>query len=78
MIGIKTLLGIIRTEAVEFGGQLEVPDRMDGAIESYHSAKRNARHGSEGTERKPTENRAPIRHTLELIRAEDGTLKWVE
>lgn len=78
MISIETLLGIICTEAIEFGGLLEVPDRMDGTSEYYHSAKRKARGDYERGEEKPTGIRPPIRYKLELIRAGDGTLHWEE
>jgi hypothetical protein len=78
MISLDILLDIVCTEAIEHGGLQEVPDRADGTIEYYHSAKRNARGEYENGEQSATGNLEPIRYDLELIRAENNELKWEE
>ena len=78
MISLQKLLDIVCTEAIEYGGLPEVPDRVDGAMENYHAAKRTARG-------EPDEHEAgavqpalpPIQYDLELIEDERGKLHWV-
>ncbi len=79
MISLDNLLNIICTEAFEYGGIQEVPDHKHGALQNYASPKRDARGASYG-ERPACNNGAlpPMQYTLELIRDEDGTLRWVE
>jgi hypothetical protein len=78
MISLDNLLDIICTEAIEHGGLQEVPDRVDGTIEYYHSPKRNARGGYENGELRGAGTLPPIRYDLELIELTDGKLRWVE
>ena len=78
MISLEKLLDIVCTEAIEYGGLQEVPDRADGTVEYYHSAKRNARGEYENGEQGLREVLPPIRYDLELIEAQDGTLQWEE
>ena len=78
MISLKKLLDIVCTEAIEYGGLQEVPDRVDGAMDHYHSLKRNARGESDYSESITNENLPPMRFDLELIEKEDGTLQWEE
>lgn len=78
MISIETLLAIVCTEAIEYGGLAEVPDRVDGAQESYHSMKRGARGEYEGEGRELVEGSSPICYKLELIRTAEGKLEWEE
>lgn len=77
MISLKKLLDIVCTEAVEYGGLQEVPDRVDGAEEYYHSIKRNARGEFRNGEQAPIDL-PPIEYTLKLIEEEDGSLNWEE
>lgn len=79
MISLRKLLDIVCTEAIESGGLPEVPDRVDGAMDNYHAAKQNARSESNvegGLE--SVNSLPPIRYDLELIRDENGNLRWVE
>jgi hypothetical protein len=78
MISLDKLLDIVCTEAIEHGGLQEVPDRADGTIEYYHSAKRNARGPYEDGGQGATGNLEPISYDLELIRTEKNELKWEE
>ena len=78
MISIEKLLDIVCTEAIEHGGLQEVPDRADGTMEYYHSAKRQARGEYANGEPLSSEGLTPIQYDLELIASEDGTLRWEE
>ncbi len=77
MISINKLLDIICTEAIEYGGVQEVPDRADGTTEHYHSLKRPARSDFGNINHKNSECSQVIDYTLELIEM-DGELKWVK
>ncbi len=78
MISLDNLLDIVCTEAIEHGGLQEVPDRADGTIEYYHSAKREARGEYKNGEQIDIISLPPMRYDLELIELEDGKLQWVE
>ena len=78
MISLKKLLDIVCTEAIEYGGLQEVPDRTDGTMEHYHSPKRSARGKYENSEQSSIGNLPPIQYALKLIEDEDGTLHWEE
>jgi hypothetical protein len=78
MIDLEDLLNIVCTEAFEHDGIPEVPDNKHGAMQNYSAEKRGARSIVQGEVRAPSENRAALRYDLELVREEDGTLRWVE
>jgi hypothetical protein len=77
MISISRLVDIICTEALEYGGVQEVPDRSDGATESYHSQKRPARGGLENNLTGNDDRLPTVDYKLELIKV-DGKLEWVK
>ena len=64
MISVENLLGIIATEAIEYGGMSEEQWRKEGCQmpERLHNL----------------EGLPPIQYNLELLRRDDGTLYWVE
>ncbi len=78
MLSIETLINIICTEAIEYGGLQEVPDRTDGTTENYHARKRNAREKYHGNEKRLEGDLPPIRFDLELIEDAEGRLRWLE
>jgi hypothetical protein len=78
MISLDNLVDIVCTEAIEYGGLQEVPDRADGTTEYYHSPKRNARGEYENGEQRDIGDLEPIRYDLELIKLKGGNLQWVE
>ena len=78
MLSLRQLMDVVCTEAIVYGGLQEVPDRVDGAVEHYHSAKRNARGQYGGREHDLSGELPPIHFDLELIEGDDGTLRWEE
>lgn len=78
MISIETLMNIICTESIEYGGLQEVPDRADGTIEHYHSLKRNARGEYKNGDQRIVKDLSPISFDLELIEDTQGRLHWEE
>lgn len=78
MITMKEMLGIIRTEAYEYGGIPEVPDDKHGAPQNYAAMKRDARGVFYEDSRSPSSDLPVLHYTLQLVRDEDGTLDWVD
>ncbi len=76
MISYQEMLEIVCTEAIEYGGLLEVPGHKHGAKQSFHSAKRGAR-GPTVCNGDRADADAPVLHyDLRLVVESDGTLEW--
>ena len=68
-------MGIIRTEAVEFGGVPEVPDHKHGTTSNFFSAKRDARPSSETETERAGQAGETYTLKLHLVRTSEG-IKW--
>jgi|GEM_PF-2158560 len=77
MISQQEIIDIICTEAIEHGGLQEVPRHKNGATQSYHSRKRDARGQNNQHEPKGEESELePLSYDLRLISEDDGSFKW--
>lgn len=76
MISQNEMLGIICTEAVEYGGLQEIPGQQYGGKTSFHSAKRTARHTLHSRATRIQPDSKSVKYGLMLIRNRDGTLEW--
>jgi hypothetical protein len=76
MISHQEMLGIVCTEAIEYGGLQELPSQKHGAKQSFHSAKRGTRATSVVNGRSPICDSQPIEYDLRLIATPDGKLEW--
>ena len=78
MLNSDDLFNIICTEAIEYGGLQEVPDHKHGALQHYHSLKRDARAAEQRGDADEEDELPPIQFAVELIRHADGRYEWVE
>ena len=76
MISTKELLGIICTEAIEYGGIQEVPLHKDGATQSFHAPKRAARGPESSNGEYDSGEAATVVYSLRLVLEDDGKLNW--
>jgi len=76
MISQKEMLGIICTEAVEFGGLQEIPGQQYGGKTSFHSAKRTARYNHDSRLKRVKVDSNSVEYGLRLIRSNNGKLEW--
>jgi hypothetical protein len=78
MIDLDDLLNIVCTEAYEYDGIPEVPDHKAGGSQSYFSPKREARGAAQLASGEAPTDEPSFEYDLELIKAPDGTLHWIE
>ena len=72
------ILGMVCSEALEYGGVQEIPEHKHGTQHNYFSKKRSARTSDSIYSKNGKQKHKSVKISLKLIRNENGKIQWVD
>jgi len=78
MISLESLLNMICTEAIEYGGLQEIPERTDGIRENFSVQKHYAREHIDTIDTRENVKLPTMVFPYVIRRGQDGELDWVD